>query len=276
MAYLPISTEFNALYTLTAPDGSVATFNNPSDPNYVGALTELTGLDSAEVRESAQDLVEADGGAHGSFYLGRRPIVMTCRVFGHASLQEREVRVDRARRASMCLRGNGSLTWRPSDYAARAASDWMEVFTPVRRQQPFRESGQWVKELQIPLVSEYATIQSTSLITVAAGTAAENRGNWPAFPILEITGVSVNPTVVADGRTFRTTGLTLATGEKVEFDMLNHTGKFTAGPRVGQSANRHIDFTATDWPYLAGLNSVQTFSMSGGGTLSVRYRHTWA
>lgn len=297
MAYYPISTEFNAVYSLTGPDGSVATFNVPTDPNYVGMLKEITGLDSPDVRESASELVEADGGAHGSFYLGRRPIVMTVAVFGHATLADRTLRIDRARRASAALRGrpgatlpanptylqyaawNGDavLQWKPSDWATRA---YIEVFTPVRRQQPFRETGQWVKELQIPLVSEYATIQSVDTVTVAAGVAAENRGNYPAFPVVEITGASSNPTVSDGTRTFRTTGLSagsaLASGEKVKFDFLTHTGVFTSGARAGQSANRYIDFSTTQWPFLSGYNTSQTFTLGGGGTLSVTYRHTWA
>lgn len=277
MAYYPISTEFNAFFTLTGPDGSVATFNDPSDANYVGMLKEITGLDSPEIRESASELVEADGGAHGYFYLGRRPIVMTAAVFGHATLADRTLRIDRARRASNALRGDAVLKWKPSDWATRA---YIEVYVPVRRQQPFRESGQWVKEIQIPLVSEYATIQSTQLLTVAGGVAAENRGNYPAFPVVSITGPSSNPTVSDGTRTFRTTGLSagtaLASGETVKFDFLNHTGVFTSGARNGQSANRFIDFATTQWPYLSGLGTSQTFTLAGGGTLSVDYRHTWA
>ena len=273
MAYYPISTEAGAIYTLTGPDGSVAVFNDPSSPDYVGMLTEVTGLDSAEVRESASDLTEADGGAHGAFYFGRRPIVMTGRVFGHASLAARDLRLDRARRASLALRGDAVLTWKPSDWASRS---YLELFTTVRRQQPFRESGGWVKEFQIALVSQYATIQSSALITVGTGVPTENRGNYPAYPLIEITGASANPTVSVGGLTFRTAGLTLASGEKVQFDMLNHSGQFTAGPRAGQSANRYIDFTNTQWPYLSGLGASQAFSMTGGGSTSASYRHTWA
>ena len=268
MAYQPLAIEIGAVYTLTGPDGSVAVFNDPLSASYVGALTEVTGLDSAEVRESAQELVEADGGAHGAFYLGRRPITLTGRVFGHASVTERNQRLDRARRASLALRGDSVLKWTPAGA--------QEVFCSVRRQQPFRESGAWVKDFQIALVSEYAAIYSTALVTKAGGVAGENQGNYPAFPIVEITGTSVNPTVTDGTRTFTTTGLTVASGEKVEFDMLDHTGVFTVGPRAGQSANRYINFATAQWPYYSGLGTSQTFVLTGGGTLSTRYRHTWA
>ena len=489
MAYQPLATQIGAVYTLTGPDGSVAVFNDPSSPNYVGMLTEVTGLDSAEVRESASDMVEADGGAHGTFYLGRRPVVLNGKVFGHTTEVERSLRLDRARRASLALRGDAVLKWTPpvpsyessvlslgpslylplgaesgltdrsgngrhgaavggvtigggpsagdasvfgtstdfdgvddkittaynpfangtartfawamkldtlpsagtvvftgstvgvtapalqvqanglvawysevgqgvvsvapagtvvagqaaffafvfdeannvvrfykngvlvqttssvtytyggspgtlwiSGYSGQFIDGWVahfagferevtatevaslhsasaaqEVFVNVRRQQPFRETGAWVKDFQIPLVSADAIIQSTSQVTVAAGVAAENKGNYPAYPIISITGVSGSPTVTAGGLVFRTTvDLSVASGETVEFDLLNHTGRFTAGARNGQSANRYINFATTQWPYLAGLGTTQTFTLSGGGTLSVKYRHTWA
>lgn len=272
MAYYPIATEVGAVYTLTGPDGSVAVFNDPASGNYVGMLTEVTGLDSAEVRESAQELVEADGGSHGAFWFGRRPIVMTCRVFGHATAAARKLRIDRARRAAIAMRTDAVLTWKPSDFA----TEGIELFTSVRRQQPFRESGAWVKELQIALVSEFAFIYNTTLKSVATGVATENRGNTPAYPIVEFTGASTNPTMSDGTRVFRTTGLNLAGGEKVEFDMSNHTGRFTAGARNGQAANRYIDFTTTKWAYVTGLGTSQTFAMTGGGTGLIKYRDTWA
>lgn len=273
MAYFPLATETGAIYKLVSPAGAVAVFNDPTDPNYVGMLTEITGLDSAEVRENASELVEADGGAHGSFYFGRRPITLTCRVFGHTTLAERTLRMDRARRAALAMRSDAILSWKPSDWATRT---YVETFTPVRRQQPFRESGAWVKELQIALVSEYAYIFSVASKTVNTGVATENQGNMPAFPIVEFTGASSNPTMSDGTRVFRTTGLELAAGEKVEFDMLNHTGVFTAGARSGQSANRYINFTTTQWPYVSGNGTSQTFAMTGGGTGKITYRDTWA
>ena len=438
MAYLPLATEIGAIYTLTSPDGlSVAVFNDPSSASYVGALTEVTGLDSAEVRESAQELPEADGGAHGAFYFGRRPVVLNGKVFGHTTIKERELRLDRARRASLALRGDSTLKWVPStrrtnlivnpvagvdttgwstsrgnvnsgatltrqtggpsgstyfravtsgsgsnyqggnyrlsgpiaagtyhariyarqttgtgaefmvggvnpvaltsswawydvlmtttgaepwiDFEIRHPSsgsqagqvewtyalleanttgayfdgattggvwtgtahnstsvDYLEVYLPVRRQQPFRESGAWVKDFQIPLVSDLGIIQSTLNPSVASGVAAENFGNYPAYPVLTFSGVSFEPSATAGGRTFATDNLTMSSGESVAFDMRTHTGVFTAGARAGQSANRYIDFSVSTWPYLAGLGTSQTFSLSGGGTLSVSYRHTWA
>lgn len=479
MAYVPYAVTFGDRYEIVGPDGTRAVFNDDTDPNYVGMLTEVTGLDSPEVRESAQDIVEGDGGVHGNFYFARRPITMTTRVFGHSSLVERATRIDRARRATIALRADATLKWKPvvrrenfiinpqfgssaigiapwvnggssagfaagptlsysatggvgngpamrvqatqpadtttralqaqatgtgiagypvvpgrsytfsatvihtdspaSGSAARvnwykedgtassitansigsavgagaggtfspavtavapadaafatpmtrsttstsgdvidtlwdnliftetamgttyfsgadagfywqgtphqsASGDFIELFVPVRRQQPFRETGQWIKEVQMSLVSEFAVIQSlaqSATTSIASGTGAtvENKGSYVVYPIIEITAVSTNPTVTdGHGNTF-TTGpsgntLTLASGETVQFDMLNHTGAFIAGARNGQSANRYINFGTTSWPYLRG-GTTETFTLSGGGTMVVRWRHAW-
>lgn len=285
MAYYPISTEIGGIYTLVSPSGERAVFNDQADADYVGMLPGpegITGLDSAEVRESAFDRVEGDGGYHGKFYFSRRPIVINAKVFNHASIAQRTARVDKARQASLCLGADGALTWKPSNWAT---TSYLELYVPVRRQQPFRETGGWVKDLQIPLVSEHAVIFSNTLITsasTAAGTGVvlENRGNYAAYPILEISGVSGSTTTITDGNggTYKSlSSLTIASGEKVEVDTLNHTAVFTAGARNGQNATRYIDFSSiTQWPALAKGNNTFTLASGAGGTLRVKYRHTWA
>lgn len=455
MAYYPFATEIEAIYKLVGPDGTVAVFNDPFDPNYVGALVDVSGLDSPEIREAASDLTQSDGGVHGDFYFGRRPIVLSGRVFGHASVLERNTRLDRAKRASNALRADAVLSWKPStrrenfvtnpravvdtsgwattstgvinsggtltrvtgvappvgttgfqlvsnaatsqgawtafnavagrtytfSIAARrtagtdaagirisdasannilvagnpalptgawsaitatfvplvsgvnsfnvrlngadaattyqfsdvmitespigtyvdgdtagfywqgatqasASGDFIEMQTWVRRQQPFRESGGWVKDFQIPLVSQYAqlfsAVQKTTAATAnATPVSVENRGSVPSYPILRIAapgaGTLANPTVTnsVTGLVFRTTGLTLAVGEIVEFDMLNHTGVFTAGARNGQAANQYINFATTAWPYLATGTQNMTLAGTSGGTLTVLWRDSW-
>lgn len=481
MAYVPYAVTFGDRYEILSPDGVRAVFNDTEDPNYVGMLTEVTGLDSADVRESAQDIVEGDGGVHGNFYFGRRPITMTARIFGHDSVAERTRRIDLARRATLAMRGDALLSWKPAtrrenfianpefaggstlgitpwvtassagfasgptftyvatggvgggpglrmqatnaaDTTNRASiispgaavvanmtpvvpgrsyfasgvvthtvapgslgsraniawfkadgsgssitgsvsgntvgasatgtftptvtgtapadaayamprfrtevntsggvvdviwdnllftetlmgttyfsgntagfnwqgtpnqsysGDFVELFVPVRRQQPFRETGQWVKEVQMSLVSEFAVIQSEAqlnTLSTASGTgvAVENKGSYVVYPIIEITAVSSNPTVNDGHGNIFTTGpsgstLSLASGETVQFDMLNHTGVFIAGARNGQSANRYINFATTAWPNIRP-GTTETFTLSGGGTMVVRWRHAW-
>ena len=279
MAYIPLAQQYGTIYTLNGPNGVTAVFNDPTSPNYVGMLSEITGLDSPEVRESVDELVEADGGVHGAFYFGRRPITMNCRVFGHASVADRELRIDRARRATLAMNADANLIWTP------AAAGAVPVFVPVRRNQPFRETGAWVKELQIALVSEFAVIMSTAVQATAStasgtGVAVENKGSYVSYPVVEITGVSTNPVITQTGGGVFRTGpsgfaLSLASGEKVEFDFLNHSGVFTAGARIGQSANRYIDFGLTTvWPSVRGATT-ETFTLTGGGSMIVKWRHAW-
>lgn len=76
-AEVAVGVEQGAIYELVGPDGTRAVFNNRDDVDFVGWLTAPpSGLDSPEVRESADLLVEADGGIHGAFYFGRRPFTL--------------------------------------------------------------------------------------------------------------------------------------------------------------------------------------------------------
>ena len=69
-----VGVEQGVPYAITGPDGTRAVFNDRDDPDFVGFLTAPpAGLDSPEVRESSDLVVEGDGGVHGLFYFGRRP-----------------------------------------------------------------------------------------------------------------------------------------------------------------------------------------------------------
>lgn len=279
MTYAPYSPQLAAKYTLTGPSGRKAVFNDPLDTDYVGMVFDLSGLDSAEIRESADELVEADGGQHGNFYFGRRPITMGIRVFGHATIEERDTRIDKLRAITKeCMRADGVLSWQ--NVSSVLPNPFQSMQTWVRIQQPFRDAGGWVKELQLAMVSQYAPLFSQTLHTqtTTGNTTIENKGDYPAYPILRFTGQSpagtINPRATdGHGGDFRTTGLTLASGEIVEFDMLNHIGNFTAGARSGQSANRYIDFAATVWPSLVRGNN--TFTLTPNGSLTILWRDTW-
>jgi hypothetical protein len=281
MAYLPIAQEMGIRYELTGPDGTVAVFNDDTDPNNVGTLTALTGLDSPEIRENAQDLVESDGGVHGAFYFGRRPVTMTVLVHGHTTAEERAEKLDRLRRASLAIRSDCALRWTPrdTDSGSGAANDPEKLVLYLRRNQPHRESGAWNKEVQLALVSARAVIMSDTLYQTTVGNGPhtiENRGNYPSFPIIRISGVSTNPVIVdSNGSELRTTGLTVASGEILEIDTLAHEAYFVAGTRNGQSGNRYIDWSATaQWPRLEPGSNTFTRS-SDSGTFQILWRHTW-
>lgn len=116
MTYFPYGPAYGDIFWLSSPSGAVtARFNgDPSDPDWTGVLTEASGLDSPDIRESAEDLSEADGGIHGNFWTSRRPIVLTGTSYGHTTLAQRAARLDKISRASQALRGDSELHWLPN------------------------------------------------------------------------------------------------------------------------------------------------------------------
>lgn len=268
MAYVPFAPEFGAKYTITGPDGSVAVFNDPTDANYVGMLTEVTGLDSALIRESADDLVGTDGGWHGSFWYGRRPITMSGIVFGHSDANARAVRLDRMRRAYQALRADALMQWTNTALGAVTMRTW------VRAQQPLRISAGWNKEFQMLWVSRFAPLFSDTLHTnTGTPQTNENQGNYGSYPTIRITGPSTNPVVTntTTGAVLKfLTGYTVASGHFVDVDTLNHTAMLD-----GTTSNTgSLDFVNSTWPTLAMGNN--TFTLSGGGTLTITWRDCWS
>jgi hypothetical protein len=147
-----LGVEYGAVYTLTGPDGTKAVFNDSSDPNYVGILSpESSGLDSADVRESAQDGTQRDGGVHGDFYYGRRPVVLQGTVIA-SSKADRAAKIAKIKRASNALRADATLSW-----PAEGITGGVNVLG-LRRQQPVRFTKGWVKDFMIPLVAADAFI----------------------------------------------------------------------------------------------------------------------
>lgn len=473
MTYYPFAPENDASYRL-ALGNNVATFNDALDPDFVGIIEEITGLDGAEVRESAEDLAQSDGGMHGDFYLGRRPIVISGRSYGHATVAQRNARLDKLKRASNALRTDATLSWRPRErrenwvlnpkvevnlaglnapvgggaatgtaripaggtitrdtgivgfgaasakmvtsaamnngtgfsaagplkagvsytvsFSARGgaggeslnfyvndaagtlpyyganngstasgpntvgtaimttawqritftftpnedqpnpviavrsgtasiktfyvdgvvlsptalapgtfsdgsiagwfwsgtpnaspSSDYVEMFVPVRLQQPTRLTGGWVKMFQVSLVSEYSQLfsmglQSKSALAGSTNGATqhvlENRGSGQAFPIIRIYGNGgQNPYVenMTTGEIVRT-NLTLSGGQWLEIDTLNHTAK----RENGLAANGSINYpqSTVTWPSLVMGNN--TLRLVNGGSMDVTYRDSWA
>lgn len=142
-------------YVLTGPDGTRAVFNDEADEDYVGILAaeECSGLDSADVREDAQDRTDEHGGLHGNFYFGRRPIVLGGMV-RFTSVAEREERVQKLQRASAGLTGDSTLAWTSESGASVSIS--------VRRQQPLRIAGTYNKKFQLALVCADHRITGTT------------------------------------------------------------------------------------------------------------------
>lgn len=242
-------------------------FNDSTDVDYVGVITELVGLDSAETRESAEDLSQADGGSHGDFWEGRRPIVITGLSYGHDTMLQRELRLDKLRRASRALRTDATLAWQNAPLAS-----YLPMYVPVRRQQKLSIKGNWNKEFQVALVSEYtqlfgATLKNSPSIGATA-VVLENQGDYPAYPLLGITNADANTRVINEttGKvltfTAAHTGLFLIT-----VDTANHTATIN-----GTNQNDRINFQG-DWPFLQSGNN--SWRIEGAGTFTVQWRDAW-
>jgi hypothetical protein len=169
-AILPSGPQLSTKYTLTGPDGSVATFNDQFDPNYVGAITEVTGLDSPEVRENGENITGMDGGVHGNFYHGRRPITMSGTIFNVISNEDRNRKITKLLQASNAMREDSVLEWTPEGGERQ--------FLKVRRQQPVRVTGGFAKDFQLSLVAADPKIYSTAVSTATANDTVMSTKNY--------------------------------------------------------------------------------------------------
>lgn len=284
-------------YVLTGPDGTRAVFNDPADADFVGYLDGdggISGLDSPEVRENADVRVEADGGVHGQFFYGRRPVVLTGWVYPDGATQATvNARIERLQRASNAMRADGELRWTETGSVERRVL--------VRRQQPLRIAGRRPKTFQVPLVcadAEVVAAAEQSLVIVSGATGflgftspimsplasviasgggafAVNSGTAPSFPRLRIDGPITNPRVLNN-----TTGeelrliYDLAVAEWLEVDMKRRT------VLLGGTANRYsaVEFPASVWWALQpGNNDIRlnATAASGGAQVTVYWRHAW-
>ena len=292
---IPTGPEVNAKYVLTGPDGTRAVFNDQTDRDFVGMLTEVSGLDSPEVRENADDLVQFDGGIHGDFFYGRRPMTLTGLILNPTSADERNRRMTKLKRASNAMRGDAILQW--------TLSGGYEQFVAVRRQQPLRIEGAWQKQFQLPLVAADPRIYGVPFkhaqltagegagetgrgysrqypinyggATVSGQMFVENQGNTTTYPLVTVYGPGLNP-VITNFTTGQSVHLTynIGVGEYLVIDMLNRT------VLLNSTASRYsaVDFFLSAWWGLEpGQNDLRiTYSsFSTGAGLVVQWRDAW-
>jgi len=275
MTVYPQVPELAAVYTITGPDGTVAVINDQTSGNYVGTFAEdgLTGLDSPDIRENAWELVEADGGVHGNFWLGRRPITLQLTIqAGDATT--RGARVEKLKRATRALRGDGTLSW-TTPYGGGPNQQ-----VTFRTQQPMRVTGAWAKSVFCGLVCADPRIYSTSLHTThidGNGTpvTVTNQGDFNSPPSLKVTGPGTNPTVTNNGVNIKFNSLTLAGGEYIVIDLVQRT----IVKSDGTNQYGTLDFLNTNWWYLASGDNNVALSWQSGSTaasdLDISWRDAW-
>lgn len=240
-----MSVELSAVYTITGPDATAAVFNDSTSGNFVGYLTDISGLDSPEVRESADNIVEGDGGVHGAFYYGRRPVTFEGMIAPDPSTTL-NARIDQLFRATNAMRADATVTWTETGGVGRRLL--------VRRQQPLRITERRPKKFLIALVSADPRITSQTLYTLTAATSLSmpnggNVGSLPAFTIAS-PSATVNLTNTSTGQTLTFTGLNGGGTVTIDFN----TKTITQG---GVSKYSAITFPSSVWWELRpGSNTV--------------------
>lgn len=170
MPATPYGVETGILYRLTGPDGTSVSFNDSAQWDFVGFTEEVTGLDGPDTRESADLIVEGDGGYHGNFYHGRRPIVLSGIIDPNTFGSARNTMVSNLLRATNAMRQDAVLSWTPT------GGD--PVAVAVRRQQPPRVTGGRVKSFQVALVAADPRVYGSTERTLARTSEASPSGWW--------------------------------------------------------------------------------------------------
>ncbi len=283
MATYPTAQQASAVYTLTSPAGDTAVFNDPTDPDYVGAFTgedAVSGLDSPEVRNAIYDMVEADGAILGPQYHGMRPITIQPTILAD-TITERNTRESKLRRVvNGCTRADGALAWTPDGS--------VEQYVRVRKYQRLQIKGGWRKDALVSLVAGYPYIHSTTLHTntFAFNTNTDLDNEGEEFGPAELIRINGPSSGSATGPTIRRTydsvalelalpGLVVATGTYIDIDPWNKT-IITSG---GTNVYSYLDFDNSDWFMLGpGTNTLRLEWDSGtttGSTCRVDWRDSW-
>lgn len=277
---IPFGIEVGAAYELIGPDGTRVSWNNPADRDFIGYVSDITGLDGPDVRESSELLVEGDGGRHFDFYHGRRPITISGlfnpNIYGAAAARN----ITRLLRATNAMRGDAYLRW--------TATGAQRVEVAVRRTSPPRITGQRAKSFLIGMTAADPRIYGVTTNTLANGivyngytglayaaVSASNVGSVATFPTISVLGPVTNPVLTnsTSGKVLSLTR-TIAAGDRVDLDFTNRTIKTQAGTSIYSALN----YTTSEWwPVNPGANTVTltgTF-VSTAAQLSVGWRDAW-
>lgn len=264
--------------------------NAPTDPNFVGYVSDITGLDDAGVRENAQVVVAGDGGYHGPFWRDRRPWTMSGAIMPQFPLLARDQSQELIEAVlGQCLQLDGSLLWTPAD--------GIERFLPFRKQQPVRmTTGQSnvQKNFQLALVTADYRIKAFNedLLNATGPTAfggngvlampsAVNLGNADASPVFEITGPCTTPKIInATTSKQITLNFNIASGQIIAVDLRGaYPGVFDTV--TGANYYGQVDPLNTDWSIAVspGANAFSLFIPSAfystATSMALAWQHSW-
>lgn len=270
---VPSGPQYGVKYTLTAPNGARCVFNDPEDADFVGWLTDMTGMDSPDLREAADDLVGDDGGVHGDFFYGRRPIVMSGQIESRPDNISRNVRMTRLQRASNVTRQDAVLRWSPEGGVEQTIS--------VRRQQPLRITGAYNKQFQLALVAADPRIYSAAISEARLNpnvlTSVDNNGTMRTPPSVTIfgpaTAIEVHNHTNGEFVVFAPT-FALTAGQTLTIDFRNRT-VFLNG-----TTNKYdqVTFGSTTWWELdPGTSNIEWHATgtTGASVMVVQWQDAW-
>lgn len=172
--------ELGCRYILTNPPNTdYFCLNDPSDPNFVGYVTDITGLDDAGVRENAQVVVAGDGGYHGPFWRDRRPWTMSGIIWPTLPVLARDLAQERMQGIlGQCMQADGGMYWTPADGEERMVT--------FRKQQSVRiAKGQSnvEKTFQIACVNaDYRIMASSQQTQSKYGGNIDSNNRWSTDP----------------------------------------------------------------------------------------------
>jgi hypothetical protein len=285
--------QFGVKYELLGPDGARVTFNDPSDADYVGWITNISGLDSPDVRESADDLIGDDGGIHGDFFHGRRPIVIEGQIdnqpAGHhwedlgagpvpfTPTRVRNIRMTSLARATNAMRQDAQLRWIPEG--------GMDQQVSLRRQQPLRIGGAYNKTFQAAMVAAdpriYASLVSEVRFFPGVEDTVSNLGTMRTPPVVTIYGPTSGAMSSIEFHNHSTgqyivlaPSYTLLPGQYLVLDFRTKT----ITRETGADAYDKIEFASTTWFQIEpGDNELE---LHGSGTTTgasavVRWQDAW-
>jgi hypothetical protein len=263
-----VGVEIGVKYVLTGPDGTRVSWNDRDDPDFIGFILDVSGFDGTEVRESADVIVEGDGGVHGNFYMGRRPWTLSGIIDSNVERAEVNRRIDKLKRATRALRGDAVLSWVPTGGP--------EVRLTARRQQPPRITQRLPKHFLVAMVSADPRKYSAILHSISNphGTIANfvNRGDMDTPAVYTLRGAYTNPVIYNDLSAMRIeVDLTTVAGDVLVVDQKAHTV-------VLNGVNRYddLDFVNTTWDNLLPRdNRVRVTGGGSGATYAIDYRDAW-
>jgi phage-related protein len=229
-------------------------------------LLSVDGIGSPGARFSDTEKM----GDHGSFIFAEFLKARTVTMHGDIASTTLETRVNALRAAFTPRVGALPLVYKlPGDIQKRI------YCKPTRLDIPMTpEYGIGYTEFHVELMAEdpriYDDTEGSQTIASGATQAISNAGVIPTWPTITIPGPGVtNPTIknTTTNKQFKI-NTTVGAAQTLTLDFLNRTAKIGTSSVYGS-----IDATSIWWDLIAGSNSIQY--VSGGGTLTIKWRSAW-